>query len=181
MNTKPNGRRRESPADKYTINEKIKAQKVRVVEGLTPGIYNTPDALKQARELELDLILVSDNAVPPICKVANLGKFLYQEKQREKNFKDKNIKVLTKEVQLSPNIGEHDYETKKKSIIKFLEKGHKVKVSVFFKGREIMFKQQGELVLAKLATEVEEFGTPESMPSLLGKNMIYTIKPRKQK
>ncbi|MEK6830226.1 MAG: translation initiation factor IF-3 [Nanoarchaeota archaeon] len=181
MNAKDNRPRRESPASKYKTNERIRFPKIRVVEGLPPGIYDTSDAIKQAQELGLDLVLVTENANPPVCKVIELGKLMYQEKRKDKKQKEGQSKSITKEVQFSPNIGEHDYETKKKSVIKFLEKGNKVKATVFFKGREIMFKQQGELVLAKLATEIEEYGVPESMPSLMGKNLMFIIKPRKAK
>jgi len=166
---------------KYKTNERIKFQEVRVIEGLVSGIYKTSDAIKEAENMGFDLILINETANPPVCKVVDFSKFIYQEKQREKELKDKQTKVIIKEIKFSPNIGEHDYETKKKNLIKFLEKGNKVKVSVFFKGRAIMFKDQGELVLAKLATEIEDCGIPESLPTLVGKNMSFIIKPRKTK
>jgi translation initiation factor IF-3 len=169
------------PGSKYKTNEQIRYPEVRVIEGLPNAIYKTSDALKQAKDMYLDLVLISETANPPVCKVVELSKFIYQERQREKEHKDKQVKVVIKEVQFSPNIGEHDYETKKKNVIKFLEKGNKVKATVFFKGRSIMFKDQGELVLAKLATEVEEYGVPEALPKMMGKNMTFIIKPKKTK
>lgn len=181
MKNDNNRGRREMPGSKYTINEKIRFTEVRIIEGLASGVYRTSDALREAREIGLDLILISETANPPVCKVLDFTKFLYQEKQREKELKDRQSKVVVKEIQLSPNIGEHDYETKKKHAIKFLEKGNKVKVSVLFKGRSIMFKDKGELVLAKFATEIGEYGIPEALPKLVGKNMYFIIKPKKNK
>ena len=181
MSNGNNKGRREVPGSKYKTNEKIRFPEVRVIEGLTNRIYKTYDAIKEANEMGLDLVLISETANPPVCKAVDFAKFLYQEKQREKEHKDKQVRVIIKEIQLSPNIGEHDYETKKKHVIKFLSQGNKVKVSVFFKGRSIMFKDQGELVLAKMTTEVEEYGLPESLPKLMGKNMSLIIKPKKTK
>ena len=169
------------PGSKYKTNEKIRCLEVRVVEGLPSGVYDTSDAIRRAKQLGLDLVLINEKANPPICKVVEIGKFLYQEKQREKELKDKQVKIIVKEVQFSPNIGEHDYETKKRNVIKFLEKGNKVKASVFFKGRTIMFKDKGELVLAKLATEIEDYGIPEALPRMMGKNLSFIIKPKKTK
>ena len=169
------------PGSKYTINDRIRAREVRVVEGLPQGVYSIEDALKEAKNLGLDLVATNLNTSPPICKVVDFKKFLYQEKQKAKELEKNQVKIVVKEVQFSPNIGEHDYETKKKNVIKFLSKGNKVKCTVFFKGRTIMFKDRGELVLAKLATEVEEYGIPEAMPKLMGKRMAFIIKPKKNK
>lgn len=169
------------PDSKYKTNEKIRCPEVRVVEGLPNSIYRTSEAIKRAEELDLDLVMINETANPPICKIVNFGKFVYQERQKEKERKDKQFKVIVKEVQFSPNIGENDYETKKKNVIKFLQKENKVKATVFFKGRSIMFKDQGELILAKLATEVSEYGTPEALPKMMGKNMTFIIKPKKNK
>ncbi len=170
---------RELPGSKYKINENIKYQEVRVISGLENGIYDTRDALREAKLFGLDLILISEKANPPVCKAMEFSKFLYDEKQKEKELLKNQKKVVLKEVQFSPNIGEHDYETKKKNIIKFLESGNKVKASVFFKGRTIMFKDKGELILTKLAIEVGDFGIPEDMPKLVGKNMTFILKPKK--
>lgn len=179
MNHRNNGRGREIPGSKYKINEKIRYPEVRVVEGLSTGIYKIDEAIKQASQLGLDLILISENANPPVCKVIEFSKFLYQEKQKEKEIKDKQVRIVVKEVQFSPNIGDHDYETKKNNIIKFLEKGNKVKAIVLFKGRTIMFKDRGELILAKLATEIEDYGIPETLPTMMGKSLLFIIKPKK--
>lgn len=168
---------REDNRSKYKTNEQIKFPEVRIIEGLDKGIYKTSEAILEAENLGLDLILVTENAQPPVCKVMEFSKFLYQEKQREKE--NKSNKTVLKEVQFTPNIGENDYEVKKKSVIKFLQQGNKVKATVFFKGRTIMFKDKGTLVLTRLATEIEEYGTPESMPSLMGKRMMFIIKPKK--
>lgn len=179
MGRQNNRGRREAPGSKFIINEKIRAREVRVVEGLPSGIYSTSEALKSAKDLEMDLVVINMKTSPPICKIVDFKKFLYEEKKRVKDQGKNQIKVIVKEVQFSPNIGEHDYDTKKKNVIKFLEKGNKVKATVFFKGRNIVFKDRGELVLAKLASEIEEYGTPEAMPLMMGKKMTFTIKPKK--
>lgn len=181
MSKKNNRSRREIPGSKYTINNRIRAKEVRIIEGLPQGVYPIEKALKETEKLGLDLVATNLNTSPPICKVVDFKKFLYQEKQKSKDLKGKQNKIIVKEVQFSPNIGEHDYETKKKSVIKFLSKGNKVKCTVFFKGRMIIFKDKGELVLAKLASEIEEYGTPEAMPKMTGKRMTFFIKPKKNK
>jgi translation initiation factor IF-3 len=177
-NSKKGGR--ELPGSKYKINENIRFQEVRVIDGLPNGIYDTRDALRETQSLGLDLILISEKANPPVCKAMEFSKFLYEEKQREKELLKNQKKVVLKEIQFSPNIGEHDYETKKKNVIKFLQDGNKVKVTVFFKGRTIMFKDKGELILTKLAVEIEDYGIPEALPKLMGKNMMFILKPKKQ-
>jgi len=155
---------------------------VRVVEGLPENdVYHTEDAIKQAKELGLDLVLISANASPPVCKVVDFSKFLYQEKQKTKEQQKNQIKVVVKEIKFTPNIGDNDYEVKKKKIIEFLEDGCKVKASVFFKGRNIMFKDRGELVLARLATDIEEYGVPENVPKMESRNrMGFIIKSKKK-
>jgi translation initiation factor IF-3 len=169
------------PGSNYTINDRIRAEEIRVVEGLPVGIYSKKDALYEAKNLGLDLVLISAKATPPVCKVVDFKKFLYEEKKRKKEQEANQIKVIVKEVQFGPNIGEHDYETKKRNVIKFLSRGNKVKCIVFFKGRTIVYKDRGELVLARLATEVEEYGNPEAMPKMMGKRMSFIIKPKKNK
>jgi len=171
---------RELPGSKYKINENIRFQEVRVIDGLPNGIYDTRDALREAQLLDLDLILISEKANPPVCKAMEFSKFIYEEKRRERELLKNQKKVVLKEIQFSPNIGEHDYETKKKNVIKFLQDGNKVKATVFFKGRTIMFKDKGELILSKLAVEIEEYGIPEALPKLMGKNMMFILKPKKQ-
>lgn len=162
---------------KYKTNKQINYPEVRVIEGLNKGVYKTSEAIIEAENLGLDLILVTEKANPPVCKVMEFSKFLYQEKQREKE--QKSNKTVLKEIQFTPNIGENDYEVKKKKVIKFLQQGHKVKATVFFKGRTIMFKDKGTLVLTRLASEIEELGVPEAMPKLMGKRMMFIIKPKK--
>lgn len=175
MKNNSNNGRRERPGSNYKTNEQIRFPEVRVVEGIDQGIYKTNEAIEEARAIGKDLILAN----PPVCKVMEFSKFLYLEKKKQKTQNANQTKIVVKEVQFSPNIGENDYDVKKKSIIKFLEKGNKVKASVFFKGRTIMFKDKGELILAKLATEIEEYGIPESVPQMFGKNMSFIIKPKK--
>lgn len=181
MNKRNNRGRREMPGSKYTINDRIRVTEVRVVEGLDQGVYSKEDALKQAEDLGLDLVAINLTTSPPICKVVDFKKFLYQEKQKAKDLVKNQVKIIVKEVRFSPNIGEHDYETKKKNVIKFLEGGNKVKCTIFFKGRSIMFKDKGEYILAKLASEVSDHGNPEAMPKLAGKRMSFIIKPIKKK
>lgn len=178
MNNRKNNNGRQLPGTQYKTNEQIKFPEVRVVEGLENGIYETRDAVRQAQALGLDLVLVTENAKPPVCRAVEFSKFLYEQKQRDKDNAKNQKKVVVKEMQFTPNIGDNDYEVKKKHIIKFLETGNKVKATVFFKGRTIMFKDRGELVLAKLATEIEEYGVPESMPRLEGKRLSFIIKPK---
>lgn len=180
MKNSRNNNGREVPGYKYVINDRIKSVEVRVVEGLPNGVYSTSEALREAEKIGFDLVLISPNANPPVCKVVDFKKFLYQEKQKEKDLVKNQTKVVVKEVRFTPNIGDNDYEVKKKKAIEFLIKGNKVKASVFFKGRTIMFKEKGELVLVKLASEIEEYGIPEGVPKMESKNrMGFIIKPKK--
>jgi len=134
-----------------------------------------------ARELELDLVEISPKAVPPVCKIIDYQKFLYEQKKREKVMKSKATKVIIKEIRFGPQTDEHDYEFKKKHAIKFLQDGAKLKAFVFFKGRSIIFKEQGQILLLKLAQELEEYGKVEQLPKLEGKRMIMFIAPKKIK
>ncbi len=145
------------------------------------GVYSLSRAKEIAREQELDLVEISPKAVPPVCKVIDYKKFLYEQKKREKALKSKATKVTVKEIRFGPNTDEHDYEFKKKHAIKFLKDGAKLKAFVFFKGRSIVFKEQGQILLLKLAQELEEFGKVEQMPKLEGKRMIMFIAPKKGK
>jgi translation initiation factor IF-3 len=181
LNNGKKNQRREKPGSNYKTNEQITCPQVRVIEGIDQGIYDTNEALAEAQRLGLDLILITESANPPVCKILDFSKFLYEEKRKKKANAANQIKTVVKEVQFTPNIGENDYNVKKKNVIKFLENGNKVKVSVFFSGRNIMFKDRGELLLAKLATEIEDVGIPESMPQMFGKNMMFIIKPKKAK
>jgi translation initiation factor IF-3 len=141
--------------------------------------------LAKARELaaeqELDLVEISPKAVPPVCKIIDYKKFLYEQKKREKVLKSKATKVIVKEIRFGPQTDEHDYEFKKKHAIKFLQDGAKLKAFVFFKGRSIIFKEQGQILLLKLAQELEEYGKVEQLPRLEGKRMIMFIAPKKVK
>ena len=145
------------------------------------GVYPLSKAKEIAREQELDLVEISPKAVPPVCKVIDYKKFLYEQKKREKAQKSKATKVIVKEIRFGPQTDDHDYEFKKKHAIKFLKDGAKLKAFVFFKGRSIIFKEQGHILLLKLAQELEEYGKVEQMPKLEGKRMIMFIAPKKTK
>lgn len=144
------------------------------------GIYSVNEALKIAQELELDLVEISPNANPPVCKILEYKKFLYEQKKREKALKSKATKVVIKEIRFGPNTDEHDYEFKKKHAEKFLKEGAKLKAFVFFKGRSIVFKEQGQILLLRLAQDLEEFGKVEQLPQLEGKRMTMFISPKKK-
>ena len=143
-----------------------------------PDIYAIDVALKMADELDLDLVEISPKADPPVCKVIDYQKFLYQQKKKQKEIKSKTTKVIIKEIRFGPNTDDHDYEFKLKHAQKFLEDGAKVKAFVFFKGRSILFKEKGEILLLKLAQDLEEIGKVEQMPKLEGKRMIMFISPK---
>ena len=161
----------------------IRARVVRLVGDNIdkPDVYSLQDALKIADELELDLVEISPNADPPVCKVTDYQKFLYQQKKRQKELKAKTQKVVLKEIRFGPQTDEHDYQFKLKHAIKFLEEGAKVKAFVFFKGRSILFKEQGEILLLRLAQDLEEYGKVEQLPKLEGKRMIIFIAPKAAK
>ncbi len=145
------------------------------------GIYPIQKALEKSNELELDLVQISPNAVPPVCKIMDYKKFLYEQKKREKQLKSKATKVFVKEIRFGPQTDEHDYEFKKKHAEKFLKDGAKLKAFVFFKGRSIIYKDQGEILLLKLAQELEKFGKVEQLPKLESKKMIMIMSPKKNK
>jgi translation initiation factor IF-3 len=132
-----------------------------------------------ADDLELDLVEISPNATPPVCRIIDYQKFLYQQKKKQKEIKAKSTKIVIKEIRFGPNTDEHDFNFKLKHAIKFLEEGSKVKAYVFFKGRSILFKEQGEVILLKLAQELDEIGKVDQMPKLEGKRMIMFISPKK--
>jgi len=152
-----------------------------VGDNVEPGIYKITEALRLAQELEVDLVEISPNAEPPVCKLMDYGKFLYQQKKREKELKAKSSQILVKEIRFGPQTDEHDYEFKKKNAVKFLSEGAKLKAFVFFKGRSIIYKEQGQILLLRLAQDLEDFGKVESMPVLEGKRMIMFIAPKKKK
>ncbi len=143
------------------------------------GVYSLFEGIKLSEEQELDLVEISPNAIPPVCKILNYKKFLYEQKKREKSLKSKATKVIVKEIRFGPNTDEHDYEFKKKHAEKFLKEGAKLKAFVFFKGRSIIFKEQGQILLLRLAQDLEKIGKVEQLPQLEGKRMIMFITPKK--
>jgi translation initiation factor IF-3 len=170
--------RKEEP---YAINERIRAKEVRLVgDNVENGIYPIQQALKLADELELDLIEISPTAQPPVCKILDYSKFLYQQKKRLKEQKAKATKVVVKEIRFGPQTDDHDYNFKLKHAQSFLQEGSKVKAYVFFKGRSILFKEQGEVLLLRFANDLEELGKVEQLPVLEGKRMIIMISPKKK-
>ena len=152
-----------------------------VGENVEGGVYPTRKALEIANELELDLVEISPNATPPVCKVIDYKKFLYEQKKRDKELKAKATKVVIKEIRFGPQTDDHDYEFKKKHGEKFLKEGSKVKAYVFFKGRSIIYKDQGEILLLRLATDLEDYGKVEQMPNLEGKRMTMFLAPLPKK
>ena len=166
----------------HLINENIKEPIVRVVgEGFEPKICSIKEALAIATEQGLDLVEISPNVNPPVCKVMNYQKFLYEQKKKDKERKAKSSKMLVKEIRLGPQTDDHDFDFKLKHAIRFLTEGNKVKVDVFFKGRTIVYKEQGEQKLLKFAEALLEYGKPEQMPKLEGKKMLMIIAPIKKK
>ena len=151
-----------------------------VGDNVEVGIYPIRKALAMADEQGLDLVEISPNANPPVCKIMDYKKFLYEQKKREKALKSKASKVVVKEIRFGPQTDDHDYEFKKKHAIKFLSDGAKLKAFVFFKGRSIVFKEQGQILLLRLAQDLEEYGKVEQMPKLEGKRMIMFIAPKKK-
>ena len=155
---------------------------VRLVgDNVEVGVYPIRKAREIAEELGLDLVEISPKAKPPVCKIIEYKKFLYEQKKRDKVLKSKATKVIVKEIRFGPNTDEHDYEFKKKHAVKFLESGAKLKAYVFFKGRSIIFKDQGQILLLKLAQDLEDYGTVEQMPRLEGKRMTMFIASKKKK
>ena len=166
----------------HQINEYIKDPVVRVVgEGFEPKICPIKEALKMAYDEGFDLVKISPNANPPVCKVMDYQKFLYEQKKKEKERKSKSAKILVKEIRLGPQTYDHDFDFKLKHAMRFLSEGNKVKVDVFFKGRTIVYKEQGEQKLLKFAEALLEYGKPEMMPKLEGKKMLMIIAPIKKK
>ena len=152
-----------------------------VGDNVEVAVYPLKQALAIAEDLGLDLVEISPNAEPPVCKVMEYKKFVYEQKKREKAMKAKATKVVIKEIRFGPNTDDHDYEFKKKHGEKFLKEGAKLKAYVFFKGRSIIYKDQGEILLLRLAQELEEFGKVEQMPKLEGKRMTMFIAPKMSK
>ena len=152
-----------------------------VGEGIEPGIYPLQKALQMAADQELDLVEIAPGAVPPVCKIIDYKKFLYEQKKKQKEIKAKSSKIVVKEIRFGPNTDEHDFNFKKVHAEKFLEEGSKVRAYVFFKGRSILFKEKGELLLLKFAQELAEIGKVEQLPTLEGKKMQMLIAPKPKK
>ncbi len=177
------GQRPRKDDDGLRINEEITAPKVRLVGDNVgeQGIYSTSEALKKADELGLDLVEITAKVDPPVCKIIDYQKYLYQQKRKAKEMKANSTKVVIKEIRFGPNTDEHDFQFKLKHAIGFLQEGAKVKASVFFKGRAILYVDQGEKLLLRFAVELEEYGRAEQMPKLEGKRMMMMIAPVKKK
>ena len=165
------------------VNEEITASRVRLVgENIEEqGVYPITQAMKMADELGLDLVEISAKADPPVCKIIDYQKYLYQQKKKAKEMKSNSAKIVIKEIRFGPNTDEHDFQFKLKHAMEFLQEGAKVKASVFFKGRSIIYSDQGEKLLLRFAVELEEYGRAEQMPKLEGKRMIMMIAPIKKK
>ncbi len=167
--------------DQHKINDRITAREIRLVsEGQEPRVVSLSEALKLADEQDMDLVEISPNAVPPVCKIMDYRKFLYNQKRKEKELKAKQSKVEIKEIRFGPNTDDHDFNFKLAHARKFLEQGNKLKAYVFFRGRTIVFKDRGEILLLKFVTELEDVGTVEQLPKLEGKRMIIMINPKKK-
>lgn len=155
---------------------------VRVVgENIEANVMSLQEALSLADRMELDLVEISPNADPPVCKIVDYQKFLYQQKKKQKEIKAKTTKIIVKEIRFGPNTDDHDYNFKLRHAIKFLEEGAKVRAYVFFKGRSILFKEKGEVLLLRFASDLEDYGKVEQLPRLEGKRMIISFAPKKKK
>ncbi|MHC1733738.1 MAG: translation initiation factor IF-3 [Bacteroidales bacterium] len=169
------------PEPEHRINNRITARTVRVVgENIEAQVLSIGDALRLADEMELDLVEISPNADPPVCKIVDYQKFLYQQKKKQKEIKANAAKIVVKEIRFGPNTDDHDYNFKLKHAISFLEEGAKVRAYVFFKGRSILFKEQGEKLLARFVSDLDEYGKVDQTPRLEGKRMIIILSPKKK-
>ncbi|MBR5190279.1 MAG: translation initiation factor IF-3 [Paludibacteraceae bacterium] len=169
--------------DKHRVNSEIRGVKeVRIVgENIESQVYPIAEALRMAEEMEMDLVEISPNAQPPVCRIVDYQKFLYQQKKREKELKAKAVKMVVKEIRFGPQTDDHDYNFKLKHAEEFIKEGCKVKAYVFFKGRSILFKEQGEVLLLRLANDLEEIAKVDSIPTLEGKRMIIMLSPKSNK
>ncbi len=165
--------------NQYRVNDQIRVREVRIVGESGSSVMPTKQALDMARQQGVDLVEISPNANPPVCRLIDYSKFLYQQKKRAKEMKAKQVKVEVKEIRFGPQTDEHDYQFKLKHAKEFLEEGNKVRAYVFFRGRSILFKEQGEVLLLRFANDLEEYGKVESMPSLEGKKMFLYLAPKK--
>jgi translation initiation factor IF-3 len=169
----------QKPEEPYRVNERITAQRVRVVgENIKVDVYPIQQAIKLAQDQNLDLVEISPNADPPVCKVVDYSKFKYEQKKKQKEIKSKALKVVIKEIRFGPNTEEHDFNFKVKHAENFLKEGSKVKATVTFFGRSIVYKERGEILLLRFAQALEEFGKVEAMPRLEGKRMSMLLMPK---
>ena len=176
-----NPRFRKEQQQEHRTNHMIKVPEVRLVgENIEPGIFPTPEALKLAQSMQLDLVEISPGANPPVCRIIDYNKFLYEEKKKKKEMKAKSKTSEVKEIRFTPNTDDHDFEFKVKHAEKFLKDGDKVKAHVQFKGRAIMFKERGELLLLKFADRLKDVGALEGMPKMEGKRMLVMFAPKSQ-
>lgn len=188
-----NNNRQQSDKSQHRINNLIRVPEVRLVgdnldeigevigRKIDQGVYPTRDARAWAEQVDLDLVEISPNASPPVCKIIDYNKFLYLKKKKEKEIKANTTKTVVKEIRFGPNTEEHDFEFKLRHAQKFLEEGAKVKAYVHFKGRTIVFKDRGQLLLLRFLKELEEFGTAEALPKMEGRRMIVVVAPKKSK
>ena len=166
----------------YRVNEQIHVREVRVVgDDIESAVMSTREAIQLAEEKGLDLVEISPNAAPPVCRIIDYSKILYQQKKRQKEMKAKQVKIEVKEIRFGPQTDDHDYNFKLKYAKEFLSEGNKVKAYVFFKGRSILFKEQGEVLLLRFANDLEDYGKVEQMPVLEGKRMTIFLAPKKAK
>ena len=166
--------------DQYRINDRIRVPEVRLVgENVTNGVYPIEKALQIAESHEMDLVEISPNADPPVCRITDYQKFLYQQKKRQKEQKAKSVRVVVKEIRFGPQTDDHDYNFKLRHAKEVLDEGAKVKAYVFFKGRSILFKEQGEVLLLRFANDLEEYAKLDQMPVLEGKRMTIMLSPKK--
>ncbi|WP_091823119.1 translation initiation factor IF-3 [Prevotella sp. kh1p2] len=165
--------------DQYRVNNQIRVREVRLVGDEGSEVVPTRQALDMARQQGVDLVEISPNAQPPVCRLIDYSKFLYQQKKRQKEMKQKQVKVEVKEIRFGPQTDEHDYQFKLKHAQEFLTEGNKVRAYVFFRGRSILFKEQGEVLLLRFANDLEEYGKVEQLPKLEGKKMFLYLAPKK--
>ena len=172
----------QKPEEPYRVNERITAPRVRVVgENIKVDVYPIQQAIRLAQDQGLDLVEISPNADPPVCKIVDYSKFKYEQKKKQKEIKAKTVKVVIKEIRFGPNTDDHDFNFKLKHAIEFLKEGAKVKATVFFPGRSIVYKERGEILLLKFAQLLEELGKVEQLPRLEGKRMSLMVMPKAQK
>ncbi len=171
--------KKDNPKNQYRVNGQIHVREVRVISDDSSEVMPVRQALDLARQQGVDLVEISPNAQPPVCRLIDYSKFLYQQKKRQKEMKQKQVKVEVKEIRFGPQTDEHDYQFKLKHAQEFLEEGNKVRAYVFFRGRSILFKEQGEVLLLRFANDLEEYGKVEQLPKLEGKKMFLYLAPKK--